>query len=84
MNIEKPKWTPSGARRMLLVLAAVVGAVQTYAETYQFIVAGYPSENVSWTAGSMGTALSSSTRSSASAGIGLRSDKYHPLLIIIR
>ena len=70
-----------------------------HADTYQFIVSGYPAANESYAAASSGTALATATRSGGSAaspiearyrtwdesdGIALRSDKYRATIIIIR
>ena len=69
------------------------------ADTYQFIVSGYPAANESYAAASAATSLETATRSGGSAatslearyrtwdesdGIALRSDKYRGLLIIVK
>ena len=70
-----------------------------HADTYQFIVSGYPAANESYAAASSGTALTTAMRSGGSAaspiearyrtwdesyGIALRSDKYRAMMIIFR
>ena len=70
-----------------------------FADTYQFIVSGYPAANESYSAASAGTALATSTRSGGSVaspvearyrtwdesdGIALRSDKFRATVIIIK
>ena len=70
-----------------------------HADTYQFIVSGYPVANVSYSAASSGTSLETATRTDRSAasplearyrtwdesdGVALRSDKYRGLLIIVK
>lgn len=69
------------------------------ADTYQFIVSGYPAANESYSAASSGTALATSTRSVPTAaqvlearyrtwdesdGIPLRSDKPRGFSIFVR
>ena len=100
---------PSGNRRSRrFIRAAFVAAVLAFgeaalsplhADTYQFIVSGYPAANESYSAASSGTALATATRSGGSAaspiearyrtwdesdGIALRSDKYRATMIIFR
>ena len=91
-------------RRIMLmksrtILAAMLAATSAaVADTYQFIVSGYPATNESYPAASAGTALATATRSGVSAaspiearyrtwnesdGIALRSDKYHATFVII-
>ena len=70
-----------------------------HADTYQFIVSGYPAVNVSYSAASSGTSLETATRTDRSAasplearyrtwdesdGVALRSDKYRGMMLIIR
>ena len=56
-----------------------------HADTYQFIVSGYPAANVSYAAASSGTPIEARYRTwDESDGIALRSDKYRATIIIIR
>ena len=100
---------PSGNRRSRrFIRAALVAAVLAFgeaalsplhADTYQFIVSGYPAANESYSAVSTGTALATATRSGGSAaspiearyrtwdesdGIPFRSDKFKAMMIIFR
>ena len=98
---------PSGKRRSrrfpraaLLAAALALAALSPlHADTYQFIISGYPAVNESYAAASSGTALATATRSGGSAasplearyrtwdesdGIALRSDKYRATMIIFR
>ena len=84
----------------LAALALGVAALSPlHADTYQFIISGYPAVNESYAAASSGTALATATRSGGSAasslearyrtwdesdGIALRSDKYRATMIIFR
>ena len=83
-------------------IAMMLGAaalLPLHADTYQFIVSGYPAANESYAAASAATSLETATRSGGSAatsfetryrtwdesdGIALRSDKCRGLLIIVR
>lgn len=83
-------------------IAMMLGAaalLPLHADTYQFIVSGYPAVNVSYSAASSGTSLETATRTDRSAasplearyrtwdesdGVALRSDKYRGLLIIVK
>ena len=101
--------TPSGKRHSCHFLRAVIsftafllgGAALSplHADTYQFIVSGYPAANESYAAASLGTALATATRAVSttaqalearyrtwdeSDGIALRSDKYRATMIIFR
>ena len=80
-------------------IAVILGAaalLPLHADTYQFIVSGYPAANVSYSAASSGTPLETATRSGGSAatplearyrtwdesdGIALRSDKCGTMFI---
>ena len=100
---------PSGKRHSCRFLrAALVAAILAlgeaalsplHADTYQFIVSGYPAANESYAAASSGTALATATRSGGSAaspiearyrtwdesdGIALRSDKHWGFSIFVR
>ena len=87
----------------LLAVGIVLGSIglpfAALAETYQFIVSGYPAANESYSTRSSGTSLETATRSDKSAaspiearfrtwdesdGIALRSDKYRATMIIFR
>jgi hypothetical protein len=86
--------------RKIVAFAALLAATAVAdADTYQFIVSGYPAANVNYSAASSGTSLETATRTDRSAasplearyrtwdesdGVALRSDKYHGLLIIIK
>ena len=83
-------------------IAVILGAaalLPLHADTYQFIVSGYPAANESYAAASAATSLETATRSGGSAasalearyrtwdesdGIALRSDTYRGLLLIVR
>ncbi len=83
-------------------IAMILGAaalLPLHADTYQFIVSGYPAANESYAATSAATSLETATRSGGSAasplearyrtwdesdGVALRSDKYRGLLIIVK
>ena len=86
---------PSGKRHSCRFLrAALVAAILAlgeaalsplHADTYQFIVSGYPAANVSYAAASSGTPIEARYRTwDESDGIALRSDKYRATIIIIR
>ena len=90
-----------------LLRAALVAAILAlgeaalsplHADTYQFIVSGYPAANEKYQAASSATALVTATRSGGSAasaiearyrtwdesdGIPLRSDDYRAMIIIV-
>ena len=86
--------------KQLLVAAVIVMAISlSRADTYQFIVSGYPAANESYAVTSSGTSLVTATRRGKSAasslearyrtwdesdGIALRSDKYRATMIIFR
>ena len=94
--------TPRRGSLLYKTIAMMHGAVALlplHADTYQFIVSGYPAANESYAAASAATSLETATRSGWSAasalearyrtwdesdGIALRSDKYRGLMIIIR
>ena len=83
-------------------IAMMLGAaafLPLHADTYQFIVSGYPAANESYAAASAATSLETATRSGRSAasalearyrtwdesdGIALRSDEYRGMMIYIR
>ncbi len=85
-----------------LVAALALGVAvlsPLHADTYQFIVSGYPAANESYPAASAGTTLATATRSDKSVasllearyrtwdesdGIPLRSDKFKAMMIIFR
>lgn len=82
-----------------LVASAFAAFSPLHADTYQFIVSGYPATNESYPAASAGTALVTATRAVPTAaqalearfrtwdesdGIALRSDKYSATMIIFR
>lgn len=92
-------------RRIMLmksrtILAAMLAATSAaVADTYQFIVSGYPAANESYAAASGGIAFVTATRSGGSAaspiearyrtwdesdGIPFRSDKFQATMIIFR
>ena len=86
-------------RGTILALLAAAALSPLHADTYQFIVSGYPAANESSGAASLGTALATATRvvsTTAQAlearyrtwdesdGIALRSDKYRATMIIFR
>ena len=89
-------------RAALLAAALSLGEAalsSLHADTYQFIVSGYPAANESYSASSAATSLETATRTDRSAasqlearyrtwdesdGIALRSDKYRGLLIIVK
>ena len=86
---------PSGKRHSCRFLrAALVAAILAlgeaalsplHADTYQFIVSGYPAANESYAAASSGTPIEARYRTwDESDGIALRSDKYRATIIIIR
>ena len=86
---------PSGKRHSCRFLrAALVAAILAlgeaalsplHADTYQFIVSGYPAANKSYAAASSGTPIEARYRTwDESDGIALRSDKYRATIIIIR
>ena len=87
--------------RTVISLAALALAALSplHADTYQFIISGYPAVNESYAAASSGTALATATRAVSTAaqalearyrtwdesdGIALRSDKYRATMIIFR
>ena len=101
--------SPSGKRRSRRFIRAVIAFAAValgeaalsplHADTYQFIVSGYPAANESYAAASSGTALATATRAVSTAaqalearyrtwdeseGIALRSDKYRATMIIFR
>ena len=95
---KQPKKLNCGKLAALAVVAATA-LIPSRADTYQFIVSGYPAANESYPAASVGTALATATRSGGSAasqiearyrtwdesdGIALRSDKYRGITIIFR
>ena len=87
-------------RAAFFVAALTLGAISPLrADTYQFIVSGYPATNESYPAASAGTALATTTRSGGSAasslearfrtwleslGIALKSTRFYGLYIDIR
>ena len=86
-------------RGTILALLAAAALSPLHADTYQFIVSGYPATNPSQSAVSAGTPLTvgalTSTSASAdlearaftcddSLGIALRSDEYRAMMIIFR
>ena len=86
-------------RGTILALLAAAALSPLHADTYQFIVSGYPAANESYAAASSGTALATATRAVSTAaqalearyrtwdesdGIALRSDKYRATMIIFR
>ena len=86
---------PSGKRhscrfiRTVISLAAVAlgeaALSPLHADTYQFIVSGYPAANESYAAASSGTPIEARYRTwDESDGIALRSDKYRATIIIVR
>ena len=86
---------PSGKRHSCRFLrAALVAAILAlgeaalsplHADTYQFIVSGYPAANESYAAASSGTPIEARYRTwDESDGIALRSDKYRATIIIVR
>lgn len=86
--------------KQLLVAAVIVMAVLlSRADTYQFIVSGYPAANESYAMASSGVSFLTATRRGRSAasplearyrtwdesdGIAFRSDKYRATMIIFR
>jgi len=81
------------------VLLAAAATIAAHADTYQFIISGYPAANESYAAPSGATSLETATRSGGSAasaiearyrtwdesdGIALRSDKCRATMIIFR
>ena len=86
--------------RKMIAFAAIAGALfSLHADTYRFIISGYPAANESYAAESAATSLETATRSERSAaaalearyrtwdesdGIALRSDKYLVMMIIVR
>ena len=94
--------TPRRGSLLYKTIAMMLGAgalLPLHADTYQFIVSGYPAANESYAAASAATSLETATRSGWSAasalearyrtwdesdGIALRSDKYRGMMIIIR
>lgn len=98
---KKEQQTMNPKKIPLVTILALGGAALSplHADTYQFIVSGYPAANESYPAASAGTALATATRSGGSAasqiearyrtwdesdGIALRSDKYSGITIIFR
>ena len=86
---------PSGKRHSCRFLrAALVAAILAlgeaalsplHADTYQFIVSGYPAANKSYAAASSGTPIEARYRSwDESDGIALRSDKHWGFSIFVR
>ena len=86
-------------RGTVFALLAAAALSPLHADTYQFIVSGYPAVNVSYSAASSGTSLETATRTDRSAasplearyrtwdesdGVALRSDKYRGMMLIIR
>lgn len=86
-------------RGTILALLAAAALSPLHADTYQFIVSGYPAANESYAAASLGTALATATRvvsTTAQAlearyrtwdesdGIALRSDKCRATMIFFR
>ena len=86
-------------RGTIFALLAMAALSPLHADTYQFIVSGYPAANESYAAASAATSLETATRSGWSAasalearyrtwdesdGIALRSDKYRATMIIFR
>ena len=86
---------------LLVTILALGGAALSplHADTYQFIVSGYPAENENYAAASSGTALVTSTHAVPTAvqalearyrtwgesdGIALRSDKLRIMMVVIR
>ena len=85
--------------KKMAVMLGAAALLPLHADTYQFIVSGYPAANESYAATSAATSLETATRSGGSAasalearyrtwdesdGIALRSDKYRGMMIIIR
>ena len=85
-------------KRIAMMLGAAA-LLPLHADTYQFIVSGYPAANESYAAASAATSLETATRSGGSAasalearyrtwdesdGIALRSDTYRGMMIYIR
>ena len=86
---------PSGKRHSCRFLrAALVAAILAlgeaalsplHADTYQFIVSGYPAANKSYAAASSGTPIEARYRTwDESDGIALRSDKHWGFSIFVR
>ena len=86
-------------RGTILALLAAAALSPLHADTYQFIVSGYPAATPSQSAVSSGTSLAVGALASTSAsadlearartcddsdGIALRSDKYTAMIIIIK
>ncbi|MBQ6010731.1 MAG: hypothetical protein IJL17_19540 [Kiritimatiellae bacterium] len=86
-------------RGTIFALLAMAALSPLHADTYQFIVSGYPAANESYATPSAATSLETATRSGKSAaspiearyrtwdesdGIALRSDKYRATMIIFR
>ena len=85
-----------------ILTAALLGEAALsplHADTYQFIVSGYPATNESYPAASAGTALVTATRAVPTAaqalearfrtwgesdGIALRSDKFRGMILTVR
>ena len=95
---KQPKKLNCGKLAALAVVAATA-LIPSRADTYQFIVSGYPAANVSYSAASSGTSLVTATRRQSTAaqslearfrtwdesdGVALRSDKYKGMILIIR
>ena len=85
-------------RKMIAFAAIAVALLPLHADTYRFIISGYPAANESYAAESAATSLETATRSERSAaaalearyrtwdesdGIALRSDKYVGMMIIV-
>ena len=97
---------PSGSRRYCrfarcAIATAIVATASLclHADTYQFIISGYPAANESYPASSAGTAIATATRRVDSAaaplearyrtwdesyGVALRSDKFQATMVIIK
>ena len=85
-------------RKMIAFATIAVALLSLHADTYRFIISGYPAANESYAAESAATSLETATRSERSAaaalearyrtwdesdGIALRSDKYVLGMMII-
>ena len=98
--MAKEKTRSSMLMKSRTILAALLAATSVaVADTYQFIISGYPAANESYAAASGGIAFATAMRSGGSAaspldaryrtwdesdGIPFRSDKFQATMIIFR
>lgn len=86
-------------KHMIISVLLLAGVIATNADTYQFIISGYPAENESYSVPSTTTSLETASRTAKSvatsiearyrtweesSGIALRSDEYLSMMILIR